>query len=198
MPAYIPVAGTHGRTRDKEWVTSDSLFARYMSELGWTRTADNFGFWSTQLSGTFFCGSSHLAWQFGGDMLRRFLLTLPYEDRIVIAHSHGGNVAAYGVSSGVPIRALITVDSPVRRDMEEIWEAAVPHIGYHIHLYGTGFGSRMRWFGQRGRFKRRMPWADVNVRMKDHSSILRRQEPMLQMEGILFHLLKESPTSFTL
>ena len=67
---YTPVAGTNAKKREQSWATSGSLFDRHMASSGFTRKAEEFGFWSTALAGTFFTGSGHLAWQFGGRQLR--------------------------------------------------------------------------------------------------------------------------------
>lgn len=187
MTDYIPVAGTHGLKRAGEWVNAHSLFDQYLTSRGFTRRCAEFGFWSTALTGTFF-SPDHLAWQFGGQQLRAFLQTVPYESRNIIAHSHGGQVAAYAASllPAIQIRSLITVDAPVRRDMDPVWEEARKHVVFHIHLYGHGVGNAVRWLGQRGRFRRQMPWADWNIRIKGgHSGILREAKHLGQLDSVL-------------
>ena len=89
--AYVPVAGTWGGQNELDWWRAGSSFDRYVSSRGFTREAAAFRFWSTALSGTFFCGNGHLAWQFGAHRLREFLQGLTsFDQRNVIAHSHGG------------------------------------------------------------------------------------------------------------
>lgn len=193
---YIPVAGTNARKREKEWTALGSLFNLHMYDMGFVRQADEFGFWSTALAGTFFTGSAHLAWQFGGQQLYRFLQTVPFQDRNLIAHSHGGAVVAYALTlkPRLCIRSLITVDSPMPTSMDDVWWDGHFSIGVHIHLYGTGLGSHMRWLGQRGRFRRKMEWADHNLAIKGgHSGILRKAKYIPQINRALI-LVQVAPT----
>lgn len=186
--AYIPIAGTGAWSRDGEWERAGSFFDRHLQRQGWTRRANEFGFWSTALTGTFFTASGHATWQFGAYVLRNFLLTLPVEDRILLAHSHGGQVAAYALALEplLPIRALVTIDVPCRRDMHEVWETGSFAVPLHIHLYGTGLGSAVRWLGQRGHFARRISTATENLPIKGgHSGILRKAKYVTQIDPIL-------------
>ena len=183
---YIPVAGTHGRTRKRPWFREGSMFDEYLTDYNWSRLATEFGFWDTALAGLRIQGSRHLAWSFGGLMLYQFLRDhVPYKDRIIIAHSHGGQVAFYAMAHRphVPIRALITVDTPVRGDMAEQRKAASEACPLHVHLYGKGWGSRMRWLGQQGAFTRKMPEPHVlNLPMRGgHSGILRKSKYVSQI-----------------
>lgn len=188
---YVPIAGTWARKKQHRWHKAGSPFDRTMAGLGLTRDADTLGFWDTSIGGVSFCGNSHASWQYGGACLARFLEERdPASTAVVIAHSHGGQVAAYAATLR-RIGVLITVDTPIRADMEEKWEAA--DIGYHLHLYGTGIGSRMRvfgaglrsWFSLRAH-RRTMPWADQNVSIRGgHSGILRDEKHMHQWGGII-------------
>jgi len=138
---------------------------------GFERVGRTLRFWSTALSGTRFCGNNHLAWQFGGEQVNDYLETVD-APVLILAHSHGGQVAAYALANGARCDTLITIDTPIRRDMEPVWQAGIWNRRRHLHLYGTGWGSRMRIFGQR-RFKRQMPWATKNRHIDGgHSGIL--------------------------
>jgi pimeloyl-ACP methyl ester carboxylesterase len=172
---YIPIAGTWAGKDDESWHRAGSRTDRFLQKAGLVRLADELPFWSSALSGARFCGGSHLAWQFGADLLVRFLETVPKDDRNLIAHSHGGQVVAYALAQGAKVRRVVTVCSPVRRDMDAVW--SVNTAAPHLHLYSIGWGDRMRWFGQRARFRRKMPWADDNRRIDGgHSGMLVRPE----------------------
>lgn len=176
---YVPVAGTWAARNNDRWHAAGSPLAGVLATLGWHRDADNFPFWDTSLAGVSLCGNSHTAWQFGGGLLAEFLRTDPCgKTAVVIAHSHGGQVAAYAACRQ-RIRCLITIDTPVRHDMARVWDEAA--IDLHVHLYGTGFGSTMRVLGTgiasvlHGRpFRRTIPTADIARRIPGgHSGILR-------------------------
>ena len=184
MIEYVPIAGTneHGAS----WCKPGSLFDTYLTRLGITRRQAARQFWSRALAGTFFTGSGHRVWQFGGDDLRVYLDSISsyrLARTILIAHSYGGAVLAYALAKRPRIRvgAIITVGTPIRRDLDEVWEVARTSTQWHVHLYGTGFGSWMRWVGQRGRFARRMRWADLNYSVKGgHSGVLRKAQHIPQ------------------
>lgn len=75
----------------------------------------------------------HRDWQAGGESCAGFLTDVPYERRNLIAHSHGGQVGIYAALDR-EIRTLVTIGTPVRGDMQEVYEQARPHIGYHLHI----------------------------------------------------------------
>ena len=186
MTGYVPVDGTHAAKR-KDWDRADSLFDQYLRRRGFARTCRAFGFWPTAIGGPLIC-SGHLGWQFGGRELRQFLAGLPFKDRIVIAHSHGGQVAAYALAAKpvIPVRALVTIGTPCRKDMDDVWAEVRQSVKCHIHLYGTGWGARVRWIGQRFRFKREMPTARENHAITGgHSGILRKAQHMGQIDAVL-------------
>jgi|TARA_Y100000310_G_C20645096_1_gene796091 hypothetical protein len=182
---YLPLAGTWRAVEDR-WCRPGSPFDQIAAQHQLERVGRELRFWSTALSGTRFCGSKHLAWQFGGEQVVDYTEDEDMGDElIIIAHSHGGQVAAYALANDATCDTLITVDTPIRRDMEEVWRAGTPNRRRHLHLYGTGWGSRMRIFGQR-RFKREMPWATKNLRIDGgHSGILADAEHRDQWHEIL-------------
>ena len=187
---YVPVAGTWGKKRETPWHDAGSMFDEYLTARHWRRKADAFEFWSTARAGSFFLsfGNAHLAWEHGGEHLYRFLRDLPYRERVIVAHSHGGQVAfeALALRPAVPVRALITVDSPVRGDMTEKRAEAIKVCALHIHLYGKGWGSRMRWLGQQGAFRRKMDTAHHNIAIKGgHSGILTKAKHVEQIDQAL-------------
>lgn len=58
---------------------------------------------------------------------------MPFADRNVIAHSHGGQVALFCAARGVPIRTLTTVGTPVRHDVPAA--AARKRVLFWQHIY---------------------------------------------------------------
>lgn len=188
---YVPVAGTWAEkdTETLQWYEAGSPFAVWMARRGWTRKATEFGFWSTALGGTLWCGGDHLAWQFGGRVLRSFLGDLPWEHRNVVAHSHGGQIVAYALADGLPIRSLVTISTPVRRDMDPVWAASLDvRQGRHVALYATGWGDRIRWLGQRGRFRRVVDGADGVEVQGGHSGVVREARYFDQWTSVLHRI----------
>ena len=189
---YIPVGGTGARSRHNAFIHEGSVFDLFMAEHGYDRLAlpDGRMFWSGGVDGTFFSVPGHPIWRHGADSLAPFILEQLYKDRILILHSHAGQVGAYAFRKiaeehpGERIRAAITYDSPVRRDMDETWAIAETVVDLHIHVYGTGWGSRMRFLGQRARFARTFPPPAVNKGIKGgHSGGLRKWKFMDQLES---------------
>lgn len=80
----------------------------------------------------------HRDWQAGGEACSWFLADFAYRKRNLIGHSHGGNVAIY-CALDRSIRSLVTVGTPIRGDMQEVYEEARPNIGYHMHICDDTF-----------------------------------------------------------
>jgi hypothetical protein len=76
-------------------------------------------------------------WRAGGYAFGLRMQQIPFEDRIVLAHSYGGNCVAFGLlgPTAVPIRRLITVGTPNRHDMDPVWAEAVKRIGHWAHFH---------------------------------------------------------------
>lgn len=130
----ILVAGTWGG----KWCEEDSAFRRYLTEHG----LESFWFrgWSENVDGVpnILAKGRHREWIAGGFALGYKLEAIPPHERIVIAHSHGGQPAAYCAAlAGVYIHRLVTVCTPVRGDMTETWTLAHQHIGGHRHIADT-------------------------------------------------------------
>jgi pimeloyl-ACP methyl ester carboxylesterase len=186
---YTLVAGTHaydGTFGPEQWYHPGSLFSRYVMRPYGAKPARALPFiWSTDLDG--FIGArnrSHVDWKTGGYALAGHLDNVPLRHRNVIAHSFGGPVVAYAMER-LPINNLITVGTPIRRDLEPVWEAAMPNLrGDWIHLADHRSDWMIR-LGQMfdGRFGWRydMPLATSNVmlpRGMGHSSILNDPDRM--------------------
>ena len=92
---------------------------------------------------------------------------------IIIAHSHGGQVASYAAANGLKINKLITLATPVRADVP--YDLAKKHINTWTHVYGyfdwvQVSGSLMD--GKFQLFPRKMKYADKNIKIKvDHSNM---------------------------
>lgn len=131
---YVPVAGTNG-WNDAWCMRFGSPFAAMMRKQGFDQVYSKDGRpfrWTTNLTGLKWWGQER-DWQAGADALCYFLERLPYEDRNVIAHSHGGQVAIFLAASGVQLRTLTTVGTPVRKDVPA-FKAAL-QIGLWLHIY---------------------------------------------------------------
>lgn len=190
---YIPIAGTGAREHSRSWHQADSDTAVFLDQRGFDRLGDDLPFWSSALSGTRFCGNNHSVWQYGGAVLRRWLLGVPLDDRNLIAHSHGGQIVAYALAGGVQVRSVVTVASPIRRDMDEVWESCGLTGESHLHLYGVGWGDRWRWFGQRGRFKRAMAGA-TNFKIEGgHSGMLTRPDDYADQWSRVLSWIRSKP-----
>lgn len=73
-------------------------------------------------------------WIAGGYALRWRQNHYPYKQRGVFAYSHGGQLVAEACASGLQIPFLVTIATPVRADLAEVWAMARPNIGYWLHL----------------------------------------------------------------
>jgi pimeloyl-ACP methyl ester carboxylesterase len=132
-------------------------------------------------------------WIAGGWGLYYLLRNLPYEKRNIIAHSHGGQVALYAAGlARVQIHRLITVCTPVRKDMADIRQKAVPRIGRWRHVSADGWDFMQRagelfdgYFG----WERKMPEAHENLLIPKigHSNLLYKPEcfPLWEQDGML-------------
>lgn len=114
--------------------------------------------WNTHLDGVI---GENTDWEKAG---KRMSETVP-KDSIVIAHSHGGNVAAYAAIDGLRMKKLITIATPVRPDVN--YEFAKTEIKKWIHIYGN-FMDYWQILGELalGKFwklNRKMKFADENI-----------------------------------
>jgi hypothetical protein len=155
-PLYIvPIAGTEGW--GDPWWQDGSPWLQALENANcraWRLDGRPFR-WSTDLDGANVVACAwnalrgllrrtrhpvlHRDWRAGGDACGYYLRDVPYEARNLVAHSHGGQVALYTAADGTPIRTLVTVGTPVRGDMEDVYAAARPHIGWHLHVCDAVF-----------------------------------------------------------
>lgn len=150
---YVPIAGTHG-WGDTWCMGNTSPFALMMANNFFSKIVtqnSNRPFrWSTDLNGLLTLGGRlrNSDWEAGADALFYFLDAVPYRDRNLIAHSHGGQVALIAASWGLHIRSLTTVGTPVREDVARGGHDAVARIGFWQHIYD----SRFDFIAQGGQF----------------------------------------------
>lgn len=161
MARYLPVMGTHGfRGEEKlsstQWYHPESPHAKFMVEQGFDYIEPSEPFiWSSDLNGAgVVLAGDHTDWIAGGYALRDHLQpavapnAIPLADRNIIAHSHGLQVVAYALArAGLRINTLITVGSPIREDMKEIYQRMRVNLRYWLHLYSDKT-DHMQWFGE--------------------------------------------------
>ncbi len=184
MTRFLPIAGTHGWRGEPagNWWQQGSPWLRYLREQGCVPYAPARPFiWTTALDGVPWpwqrARTQHLTWRaaahnlyaylvppiFGGDA--NGVAATPTATRIV-AHSHAAQVVAFACAEGLIVERLITIGSPVREDMADVWRQARPRIGTWVHVHSDA-SDRWQWLGTLGDgvcgIVRAMPLADRNV-----------------------------------
>ena len=210
LQPYIPVAGTWARgkhLRPDSWFRSGSAFDAELVALGYARHCPKGGFWTGSVGGMSYQRlapwiDAREAWKVGAVELISHLMVNELNFRRdggvrIIAHSHGGQVAAIALAeiyrSGVDILYpihVITIDTPVRvgrwTEMDADYRDALLLATSWTHGYSErGWGSRMRWLGNRFG-SRTMPAPARNVEIAGgHSGILNAPEYLPQMVRLL-------------
>jgi hypothetical protein len=209
MRRVVKVAGTHDwnptELSHDRWWQSDSRFTEKLAKcgfdhVGWDVSGQEIPQWSCALSGTFFAGRDLRTWWRGGFSLAAQLLKLPTDERNVIAHSHGGNVAVLALmilaSHNEQVSCLITVCAPVRRDMTVHYKAVTCP---WRHIYSKQvWGNRMQWMGSRVRMAWKMPGDVVDNYEADgicHSDLVRDPDRCEHVfdDGIVSFLEQQGP-----
>lgn len=182
------------------WEDGSRLWA-YLAPFGIrpARVGDLPFVWSTDLGGTWqfwrrwFGGEPRWSdWEAGGYALAYFLRHAPESERVVLSHSHGGQVALHAAALGARIDRLITVSTPVRADMAGTVAKARPHIGEWWHVCDLEH-DRTAWWGAFGDGhvgnKREFRDADHNIRIAGigHSGLLEDPKlfPLWQKRGLI-------------
>lgn len=175
----ICVEGTFG---GEEWVEVGAPWRTFMEGLGFRII--RFRGWSTDIDGLprlFSATESgpHSDWIAGGWGLHYLIQTLK-GPIVVVAHSHGGNVAVYCPAlTGTKIDRLLTISTPVRRDMRKVAIQAKKNIGRwrHVAAKGGDWVQRLgELFDRRIGWRRKWPQAHENVLIPEdvgHSGLLK-------------------------
>lgn len=167
MTYLITIPGTHGIVHEDRWWRPGSLWWQAAEKEGFRHPCpeDPF-FWDTDLEGTL---GENYGWIAAGAALR--WCCERFRDKShnyrIIAFSHGGQVAAYGLSEFL-FRldwGLITIGTPVRHELEDIYYAASLGLSTwrHIHsderdIWQAAGSISDQWWGDR--FTRKMPYAN--------------------------------------
>lgn len=156
----VAVYGTNGGDFDPEhactdqahWWHGTSYWWAHMRTLGCVPFRDDDFVWTGGIDGlswrrlwSFLTGGEtrrarHTQWFAGGQALCDYIKGGIAEGRdphrfIVVAHSHGGQVALYAAADKIQIPLLITVATPRRADMRVVTALARPNVGFWIHVY---------------------------------------------------------------
>lgn len=185
----IALEGTWASRHEVSWADPSSPWMLNAMDEGVDFFDDIFE-WSTELDGVIGRNSGWIA--AAKDLKWHSHKYEPNEYVNLVAHSHGGNVAAYACADGMYVKNLITVGTPVRWDMRKVWKKAYQNIGSHTHLYGSKdyiwifFGS---FFDGTFGLHRRFPKPTINYEIggESHSSLFR---PELWTENKWWDLLK--------
>jgi hypothetical protein len=137
---YITVDGTHEADNPHKWSLPTSRWSAAMARFGHTPLdVDNPYEWDTALDGI---NGQNTAWRIGGKHLYHHLVPprcpdrrVPPEDTLIIAFSHGVNLALHAFAYGLKGR-LISVNPPIRRDLRPTIAAARPNLIRWVNLYG--------------------------------------------------------------
>ena len=144
----VLVAGTWSDStpgdRKLVWWEPGSPFAAEAARNGVELLAPDDPFrWTTELEGIV---GKNDAWQAAGNALARYCREKARGEMVNgIFHSHAGQVLAYAALSR-RFHHVITVATPVRADMVDIYRRAARSISAWTHIY-TGRGDRWQWLG---------------------------------------------------
>ena len=182
------------------WFLEGSRFDLEMESLGYERHCRPDGYWHGGIGGLTVQRlapwiDAREAWKEGADVLNRYLVANASrctDGVTLIAHSHGGQVVAIALSNFLreyqskngrgtasldfPIH-VVTIDMPVRvgrwTEMDADYRDALLCATSWTHGYSErGWGSRMRWLGNRFG-SRTMPAPARNLEIAGgHSGIL--------------------------
>lgn len=181
----ILVNGTHGRDRPNDWDAPGSAFVGMLAKFGMGIANPTRPYvWTTNLDGTTH-NDKHWDWSASGINLYAYVCPPLFpEARLgqvstrIVAHSHGLQVALYAAAAGLKIGSLVSVGSPVRKDMMKTAELARPNINRWLHISANGDWMQVwgeLFDGQIG-VRRDHPLADKNDKMPraaGHGGILR-------------------------
>jgi pimeloyl-ACP methyl ester carboxylesterase len=204
---HVLVAGTWG-DKDVWWRPGSPVMSALLNRLGWVPLRDDPFVWSMDLDGTwwsrvtgrlmrdwiaaayalcYYCGyhpdpsidpdarARAKAWKPGAKYIGQ------PERPVLIAHSHGGQVAllATGVL-GLPVSGLVTVSTPVRQDVLSWARPSTPRPWLHLYDPKRDWWQRLGALGDwRIGLSREMPIElarNVQVPGYGHSGLLERPD----------------------
>lgn len=193
MIRYTAVAGTNGARHVDDWHNPKSPFAGYLRTQGFVPLVEDplemFG-WDGLVDGI---DPYDLVWDAMGRALAHHFrgeYKLPQSETFVLGHSHAWQGIAIACARyGLKINGLVTVGSPIRKNLYQTYDDAHKNITRHLHLSAKGdlwqfLGS---WLDGGLRLQRECPGA-INRRMPgDHDDVLQRPElfPLWNSEGWL-------------
>lgn len=172
---WIPIQGTWGWDESPDnvvWWEDGSPFTEHMKSLGLVKLPSIRPLlWSTNLEGhqvwqrLFHTrGHKHQIWRAGALSVCYFVdghdgaHPIPYYYRNFISHSHGLQVILHACGTyGLRIRNLISVGSPIRKDMEEVTLRALGNIDNWLHIFDPRKDDTKLW-GEVGDGRFRWPW----------------------------------------
>lgn len=178
MTRYILVDGTAGAHREGDWSAPGSPFRIALTKASAVEAAPFC--WSTDLDGLW---GKNTQWAIAGAMLYRtavpFLCperAVPPEELLIISFSHGTQVALLAFAAGMRGH-LISVNPPIRSDMESTIQLARPNIRRWYNVYGDwkDIWAVLGEIGD-GHFglRRQYPQADRNLKVPGkHGTLLR-------------------------
>lgn len=166
-----------------DWFHPQHAFAKMLQAEGVNLLFDEHlpFIWTTDLDGVPLLDRKRdTDWAAGGAALCYFAKMHGVEDSIdAIAHSHAIHVVLFAAAHhGIKFRKLITMGSPVRKDMMNLAKVARQNIKEWIHIHSDS-SDRWQWLGTifDGRLgvRREHPLADKNVFVPKvgHSELLR-------------------------
>lgn len=195
--SMILVAGTNSWHHDNsvDWYHPKHPFTAMLSSsgVGVVSDGDLPFIWTTDIDGIFGERKNNIDWAAGGAALSYFTRMSQVRVPDIIAHSHGLQVVLYACAEhGLKVNQLISVGSPVRKDLEDLTKKARLSIGHWIHIH-SDYTDRWQWLGTLfdGRFGivREHPYADRNdfVPGVGHSDLLRSPQtyPLWTQKGWL-------------
>jgi hypothetical protein len=158
------------------WFQTGSAFSDLLLTEGYTQALpDEIPAWSSELGGVKDLTSR--AWEYGAAVTIPRVLALDEADRNIIGASHGGQVAAR-IASRVDCARLLTIGTPVRHEMAEIYATVTCP---WLHVYSTGWENRWQYFGQlfdrHVGFSLQMPAPAQNIRLEGTGHVDLVREP---------------------
>lgn len=175
MTTVILIEGTFGG----DWAQPGSPFRQMLEAHAFN--VIRFEGWSLNVDGVpnIFSRGKHRDWVSGGFGLGYLMARMSFEDCNIICHSHGIGPVLYELCNVKrPVRRLVSVCSPVRRDLQDTAIAAKPLIGRWRHIASSQGDPWQRmgelFDGHFGWDERQWAQADENVSIHGigHSKLL--------------------------